>query len=113
MPQFGPQPETHAEERRLLLARRSELTRRLTDIESELDRPGNPDDEDRALESEGDEVLEDLGLSGEREIAAIDAALGRIADGTYGICRGCETPISPARLKAVPTTDLCRACARG
>ncbi len=38
------------------------------------------------------------------------AALRRIEDGTYGICLGCEEPISPARLGAVPWAALCIQC---
>ncbi|MEM8850238.1 MAG: TraR/DksA C4-type zinc finger protein, partial [Pseudomonadota bacterium] len=44
-------------------------------------------------------------------IRAIDAALARIAAGTYGICVKCGADISPERLVAVPTAALCRTCA--
>ena len=37
----------------------------------------------------------------------IDAALKRIDDGTYGICRVCGREIGEERLEAVPWTDLC------
>ncbi len=37
----------------------------------------------------------------------IDAALARIAAGTYGFCTVCGEPIAPARLEARPTTDRC------
>jgi DnaK suppressor protein len=37
----------------------------------------------------------------------IDAALARIAEGTYGRCSVCGEPIAPARLEARPTTDRC------
>jgi DnaK suppressor protein len=38
----------------------------------------------------------------EAEIAEIDAALGRIKDGSYGICEKSGKPISVERLKAIP-----------
>src|SRR4051794_23580385 len=38
----------------------------------------------------------------ERMIEAIDAALKRIEDGTYGICSNCGAPIGAERLAAVP-----------
>jgi len=38
------------------------------------------------------------------------AALGRIQNGTYGICAECEEPISPKRLAALPTATLCIRC---
>ena len=41
---------------------------------------------------------------------AIEAALARIRNGTYGACGVCKQPISKARLKAVPWTHLCREC---
>ncbi len=46
----------------------------------------------------------------EKYLQQIDAALERIENGTYGICRVCGREISEARLKAVPTTTICVAC---
>ena len=40
----------------------------------------------------------------------VDAALGRIADGTYGTCLECEEDISQKRLNAMPWATLCIAC---
>lgn len=97
---------------RLLLNRKRELARRLGEIEEQLDRPGTPDDEDRATEREIDEVLEDLGLAGRRELEAIEAALARIAEGSYGTCARCGAEIAPERLAAVPTAAVCRDCAQ-
>ncbi len=48
-------------------------------------------------------VLHDL----ESDVAAIDAALARLADGTYGSCRVCGLPIAEGRLQALPATTLC------
>ena len=45
-----------------------------------------------------------------RLLRAIEEALGRIRQGTYGICGVCNQPISRARLKAVPWTHHCREC---
>lgn len=95
-----------------LAARRAELLARLEKIEDNLDAPRTRDDDDRAIEAEGDEVLEDLGLAGQEELRAIDAALQRIEDGEYGICVRCGDAIAPARLEAIPTAALCRNCAR-
>lgn len=39
-----------------------------------------------------------------------NAALARIANGTYGICLECEEPISAKRLAALPTAALCIRC---
>ena len=37
----------------------------------------------------------------------IERALGRMDEGTYGICSRCGKPIEKARLKALPYVDLC------
>lgn len=44
------------------------------------------------------------------EIAAIDAALQRIEDGSYGICIDCGKDIAPARLQAAPESERCIDC---
>ncbi len=43
-------------------------------------------------------------------LRAIDSALSRIENGTYGICTMCGDEISQVRLQAVPWTSLCIAC---
>ena len=94
-----------------LLARLSELDSRLHRIEAELDEPHSKDWEELAVEREGDEVLEQLGQSGQTEIARIRAALQRIREGTYGECVRCGEDISEERLDTLPDTPLCRNCA--
>jgi len=47
----------------------------------------------------------------EREkLHAIDEALQRIADKTYGLCESCEGEIQLGRLKVLPFTRLCVRC---
>jgi RNA polymerase-binding protein DksA len=48
----------------------------------------------------------------ERLLGAIDAALQRIEDGTYGVCRSCGQPIGAERLEALPWTTQCIDCKR-
>ena len=43
-------------------------------------------------------------------LEAIEEALARMEDGTYGICSNCNRVIPKARLEAVPWTRFCRAC---
>ena len=95
----------------LLLNRLSELNTRLSGVEAELDKPTDADVEERATEREGDEVLEGLGNAGLLEIKMIQAALERVADGTFGECVACGEPISEARLDAVPHAARCVKCA--
>jgi RNA polymerase-binding transcription factor DksA len=99
--------------KRQLLRRLKELGGRLEDIEAELLTHSDPDWDDMALKREGDEVLEALGESGQREIVQIRAALDRIAAGSYGTCVSCGEKIGPDRLAALPATPLCRNCAQG
>ena len=94
-----------------LLTLLSELDGRLHRIEAHLEQTPDPDFEERAVESEMDEVLEGLGNSGLSEIQGIQAALKRIKDGTYGDCTRCGNPISEERLNILPHTPLCRICA--
>lgn len=102
------------EERRTELEqRRKYLVARLERIEDHLDDAPNPDWEEAAQESENDEVMEDLGLAGQAEIRAIDAALARINAGTYGICVTCGEPISEERLDLIPYTPFCKVHAPG
>jgi RNA polymerase-binding protein DksA len=42
-----------------------------------------------------------------RLLAAIDAALARIDDGTFGRCERCDNEIEDERLEAIPGATLC------
>ena len=44
-------------------------------------------------------------------LGRINAALGRVARGEYGLCQLCEEPIHPKRLDVDPTALLCIECA--
>jgi len=71
---------------------------------------------------QSNEQIEMVQLAGQREFAArtlereakslrqIGAALKRIDDCEFGICRECEEPISPKRLAAVPWAAYCLQC---
>lgn len=96
--------------RKLLEARKAELEGRLRKIEDDLDEPVSADNEERAVETQDDEVLEGMGQAGMAELKAVDAALERLAQGTFGTCVRCGGPISEARLRAVPHAALCEHC---
>ena len=51
------------------------------------------------------EITRDLG-----DVRALEAAMGRLAAGTYGRCEDCGTDIPVARLRAQPAALRCVAC---
>lgn len=97
--------------RRQLDARLLELTEKAHEIEDTLREPDSADSEERAVENEDDEVLEDMGNAALDEISQIKAALQRIEVGTYGTCTSCGEKIDERRLKALPFTANCIDCA--
>jgi DnaK suppressor protein len=46
----------------------------------------------------------------EKELELVEAALGRLDDGTFGQCRRCGGEIAPGRLEALPWAAYCIAC---
>lgn len=44
-----------------------------------------------------------------RDLGAVEAALARLEDGTYGQCRVCGEPIDDDYLAVAPATDACEA----
>jgi len=44
------------------------------------------------------------------ELAEIEAALGRIKEGRYGVCLACGGPMGLQRLRAIPEARYCLAC---
>ncbi len=67
---------------------------------------------DTATETVEREIGNTLEEHDERLLGAIDAALQRIEDGTYGKCVNCGAPIPEERLEAMPWATLCIDCKR-
>jgi DnaK suppressor protein len=44
------------------------------------------------------------------QLAAVEHALQKFEDGTYGLCDKCGRPIPPERLEALPQASLCLDC---
>lgn len=57
----------------------------------------------RAMSTRGAEDLRHL-------LSDVDAALGRMDDGTFGLCELCHDPIEPTRVAADPTVRVCLEC---
>jgi DnaK suppressor protein len=69
-----------------------------------------PDPNDRASVEEGRNWSLRLRDRDRKLIAKVQQALERLETGTFGLCTSCGKPISAARLRARPVTDLCIDC---
>lgn len=93
-----------------LVERSRELQKKLNRI-NESQRKTHSRGEDQAIERENDEVVDTLGENIREELKLIDNAIGKIEDGSYGICSNCGEKIAKERLQALPYTGLCIDCA--
>lgn len=59
------------------------------------------------------EQLAALRRQAEDHLTELDAALARLADGSYGTCLSCGGPVGEERLAALPATRFCVRCAAG
>lgn len=97
------------EERESLHRRIAQLARDM-DTFFEASRDSNADDEH---DPEGQTIaferaqLSALTDQARASLEEVDAALRRVADGTYGLCEVCGRAISAGRLEARPTARTC------
>jgi RNA polymerase-binding protein DksA len=104
----------------MLEAERERLSEELEAIEEHL-----PEVEQISVDTSGayDEDLADVasdtferekGIAIENSVhdllEQVEEALGRIEDGTFGVCEMCAQPIHPDRLRALPYARLCINC---
>lgn len=97
--------EERERKRALLPALRADITsanaaRRDSNVDDEHD----PEGATIAFELSQASALLNQSSSG---LAAVESALQRIMDGTYGTCRVCGQPIAEGRLEARPWTPFC------
>jgi DnaK suppressor protein len=99
-----------AQYRELLLAKKAEL---LAESGAEIPQPG---EQGRLAEDDQAPALLDEFISLEIRqrvcwtLKEIDAALGRLATGEYGVCADCGDAITPRRLAAIPWAEYCIRC---
>ena len=98
--------------KKLLLEKRGELSSALGEALSRVPAAGGLEGDliDQANADAEAELQIQLHRTDGRLLRAIEEALARIKQGTYGACALCKQPISKARLEAVPWTHLCREC---
>ncbi|MEP1471831.1 MAG: TraR/DksA C4-type zinc finger protein [Halieaceae bacterium] len=91
--------------------RLAELQVRLANIKKDVTQAHSGDSAEQAQERENDEVVDAIGNETAQSIKIIQAALGRIADGSYGSCKECGEDIGQGRLEAMPEATRCVGCA--
>jgi DnaK suppressor protein len=96
----------------LLLDKQRELVSVQDDAETRVPASGGLEGDliDQANADAEAELQIRLHQTDARLLRAIEEALGRIRQGTFGVCQICKQPVSKARLEAVPWTRLCREC---
>ena len=96
---------------RILKSERDRLRKRISGRLGEVvDR--EPDDEAALATDNATKELTVATLERERRaLEEIEAALERMKNGRYGLCAFCGNPIPDARLRALPSAQLCLTCA--
>jgi len=112
-----------AHQRELLVAERNNYTRQAEELRAEAEalalehEPGDVQFDEEGGEGGTVSVDRELDLhlsaQAHAAIEEIDAALAKIAAGTYGFCESCGRPIPTARLEALPHARLCVSCKSG
>ena len=114
-------PEKEKKQRKDFLKQASEM---LLDMKKQLlkEMHGRVKEETEGVKDEGRDTYDLASDERDREInfilndrereklLAIDDALQRIKDKTYGLCESCEGEIQLGRLKVLPFTRLCVKC---
>ncbi len=104
---------------RALGALRERALSRISTFESQFDGivayvEGSPPDDEH--DPEGSTIaferaqLQALLSQAKADLSEIDAALRRVADGSFGICERCSKPIAAQRLEVRPHARRCAAC---
>jgi RNA polymerase-binding protein DksA len=72
--------------------------------------PIGSDERDRADAERTHEVSILISARDKEKLLAIEGALEKIREGTYGVCEDCGDEIGSGRLKAMPLARLCVSC---
>jgi DnaK suppressor protein len=110
-------------QRELLKAERNNYTRQAAELRAQAEalalehEPGDVQFDEEGGEGGTANVDRELDLhlsaQAQAAIEEIDAALAKIAAGTYGSCESCGNPVPRARLEALPHARLCVSCKSG
>ncbi len=99
--------------RKRLLAKQQELLRLVTKSEQDgrqADEEITQDIADKAANSYTKEFLFHQSDDHRRLLQLVNEALGRLKDGSYGLCVACHEEVQQKRLEAVPWARHCIEC---
>ena len=84
---------------------RTQLEELVADSDASLDFDENFADSGQVAAEQG----ENMALAGSLrdQLDDVDRALGKLDQGTYGLCETCREPIGEARLEAMPAARFC------
>ena len=113
-PRAAKMPKRELEKyRKLLQEKKTSLLAELAKTrhaEEETTEESTQDIADKAVSSYTREFLYSLNDAERSTVQQIDQALGRIEDGTYGLCLNCGTPMNEKRLSAIHWSRHCVEC---
>ena len=107
---------------------RKKMQQRLTDIRAQIldniqhenadfvDATSNDsvkDSVDLATNDMDIRLLETLGTQDVKRLKKVEAAIGRIRNGRFGLCAKCNKKVDQERLEAIPYAALCIDCQKG
>ena len=93
----------------------AERARLLAELGEEIEPPGQMTyGSQAAAATQVTEQQRDLALRGHaaQHLNAVESAISRLEQGTFGLCRRCAQPIPDERLEAIPWAAFCVACQR-
>ncbi|TDG12508.1 TraR/DksA family transcriptional regulator [Seongchinamella unica] len=102
---------SHEQLKAELEQRLADMQARLNNIKRDVTKEHSGDSAEQAQERENDEVVDAIGNETRQSLRAIQVALDKIAEGTYGECEKCGENIGEGRLQAIPEAALCVNCA--
>lgn len=97
----------------ILLGRNDQIVKNINDVNNELTELSSlelNDEGDHASVNNNSMVESAIVQQQEQELREIGIALGKIANGDYGVCEMCEDDIGVQRLKVKPHAIYCIHC---
>ncbi len=105
-------PKAKAEAKKKLEALQIQLGKELKAFKSPTDMGGAEVDAFDAEADEAEELSANAGMAQavQDRHEAVVAALGKLEQGTYGVCESCKGEIEAALLAVNPESRLCKSC---